>query len=188
MPSIDTFAAGSDPVRFYCGAGYCAEESIGYLMKRVLISMALQVDRRIGAHGLTSAQWGPLMRLKTEGPSTVAELARWSNVDAGAMTRLLDRLERKGHCKRVRSTSDRRVVQVELTPAGEAALCEVPEVLADVQNALLAGFSEAEWLVLRDFLERMLRAGERSLRDGSVKEDVKERIAEQSGEQAGHGS
>ena len=88
-------------------------------MKRIMMSVIQQVDKRLERHDLTSAQWGPLLQIKKSGGSaTVAELSRWSQVDAGAMTRLLDRLEKKGLCKRVRSTEDRRVVQVELTPDG----------------------------------------------------------------------
>ena len=60
------------------------------------------------------------MRLRSTGGSTVAELARWQQMDAGAMTRLLDRLEKKGLCKRVRSTEDRRVVRVVITPQGDS--------------------------------------------------------------------
>ena len=37
---------------------------------------------------------------------------------AGATTRLLDRIEAKGLCRRVRSQEDRRVVNIELTDAG----------------------------------------------------------------------
>jgi DNA-binding MarR family transcriptional regulator len=154
------------PVDFYCGAVYRPDESIGFLMKRVLMSIVQQADRRLEAHGLTSAQWGPLLRLKTTGGSTVAELARWLQMDAGAMTRLLDRLEKKGLCKRVRSTEDRRVVQVELTPEGEASIVEVPTVLSEVLNAHLAGFSKTEWMAMRGYLTRMLKTGE-ALRDGA---------------------
>ena len=152
------------PAKFYQGADYCAEESVGYLMRRVMLSIVHQADKRLGEHGLTSAQWGPLLRLQKTGPCTVAELARWSHVDAGAMTRLLDRLEKKQLCKRVRSTEDRRVVQIELTPDGAAAITHVPAVLADVMNAHLAGFSRAEWETLKDHLNRMLQTGE-ALRD-----------------------
>jgi len=153
------------PVRFYEAQSYCAEESVGYLMKRIMMSVIYQVDKRLVEHDLTTAQWGPLKHLQANGGrSTVAELARWSNSDAGAMTRLLDRLEKKGLCKRVRSTEDRRVVQVELTPEGEAALVHVPEVLADVLNAHLAGFSKSEWEALRGYLTRMAETGE-TLRD-----------------------
>lgn len=148
------------PADFYRPTGYCAEESVGYLMKRIMMSIVYQADKRLDAHGLTSAQWGPLMHLKTAGGATVAELARWLNVDAGAMTRLLDRLEKKGLCKRVRSTEDRRVVQVELTPDGERAIAEVPAVLSEVLNAHLAGFSKTEWHALRNYLQRMLETGE----------------------------
>ena len=154
------------PADFYRADAYCAEESVGYLMKRIMMSVVSQVDKRLTVHDLTSAQWGPLMRLQNAGASTVAELARWLQVDAGAMTRLLDRLEKKGLCKRVRSTEDRRVVKVELTPEGEAALVEVPAVLADVLNAHLAGFSKTEWQALRNYLQRMVDTGD-ALRDAS---------------------
>ena len=148
------------PTEFYQPASYRAEESVGYMMKRIMISIVSQADKRLDAHGLTSAQWGPLMRLQTTGGATVAELARWLNADAGAMTRLLDRLEKKDLCKRVRSTKDRRVVQVELTAAGEAAITAVPAVLAEVLNGHLAGFSKTEWQALRTYLQRMLENGE----------------------------
>jgi DNA-binding MarR family transcriptional regulator len=152
------------PIQFYQPASYCAEESVSYLMKRVMLSIVQQADRRLDAHGLTSAQWGPLLKLQTSGSCTVAELARWSHIDAGAMTRLLDRLEKKNLCKRVRSTDDRRVVQVELTPEGEAAIKQVPAALSDVMNAHLAGFSNAEWQNLKTYLNRMVETGE-TLRD-----------------------
>ena len=135
-------------------------------MKRVVMSVVHQADKRLDPHGLTSAQWGPLLRLKNTGGSTVAELARWLQIDAGAMTRLLDRLEKKGLCKRVRSTLDRRVVQVELTPDGESAISAVPGVLAEVMNAHLAGFSKTEWQALTMYLQRLVKTGE-AMRDAT---------------------
>jgi DNA-binding HxlR family transcriptional regulator len=44
---------------------------------------------------------------------------RGLGIDAGAITRMLDRLEAKGLVERVRSETDRRVVHVRLTEAGE---------------------------------------------------------------------
>lgn len=149
-----------EPVQFYDGIHFTPEQSVGYLVKRVLLSIVYQADKRLGLHDLTTAQWSPLMSLRMRGKSTVAELARWSQIDAGAMTRLLDRLEKKGLCKRVRSTADRRVVMVELTPEGTAAMEHVPEVLADVMNQHLAGFSTSEWTALVGYLRRMVETGD----------------------------
>ena len=88
--------------------------------------------------------------------STVAELARECHLDAGAMTRLLDRLESKGLCRRVRSQEDRRVVNIELSPEGRLAAQGIPDILSRVQNTHLAGFSREEFELLKHFLNRIL--------------------------------
>jgi DNA-binding MarR family transcriptional regulator len=152
--------------QFYKASCYSAQESVGYLMKRVMLSIVHQADKRLASVDLTSAQWGPLLRMRELGQATVADLARWANTDAGAMTRLLDRLEKKGLCVRERSRDDRRVVLVSLTPEGEAAVANVPAVLAEVMNLHLQGFTEAEWLTLKSLLNRMAETGD-SLRDAA---------------------
>lgn len=170
MVTSNTRSSAARPpraVEFYDGHDYKSEESVGYLMRRIVMSILHQADKRFGEHDLTSAQWGPLMKIKHAKTATVAELARWLEVDAGSMTRLLDRLEKKGLCKRVRCTEDRRVVRVELTPEGEAAIVEVPAVLSEVLNLHLAGFSKTEWLALKTYLKRMLENGE-VLRDNAA--------------------
>ena len=150
----------SSPACFYRAAGYSTDESVGYLMKRVIMSITSAADRRLEPKGLTHAQWGPLFMLRRSRASTVAELARELNTDPGAMTRLLDRLECKGLCRRSRSTDDRRVVNIELTPEGEAAADHVPVELSQIMNEHLAGFTKAEWTQLKGFLRRMIENGE----------------------------
>jgi DNA-binding MarR family transcriptional regulator len=145
---------------FYRPSAYSMDDSVGFLMKQVMMSIVAQADKRLGTLGLTNSQWGPLMRLRMSGGATVAELARWMQIDAGATTRLLDRLEKKGLCRRNRCTEDRRVVRVSITPQGEAAIADVPAVLSAIMNEHLAGFSEAEWRLLLSMLQRMLRNGE----------------------------
>ena len=151
-----TTDCGMPPVAFYCAANYTPEGSVGFMMRRVLAFIAQEVERQLEPAGLTNAQWVPLYKLALGRASTVAELARECQLDAGGMTRLLDRLEAKGLCRRVRSSEDRRVVNLELTPEGREAAKEIPEVLSRVQNAYLAGFSEEEWKTLTGFLSRML--------------------------------
>ncbi|MFT3856479.1 MAG: MarR family transcriptional regulator [Aquabacterium sp.] len=126
--------------------------------------MVGQVDKRLEHHGLTQAQWSPLFLIGQGRANTLAELARELQLDAGALTRTLDRLEAKGLCRRERSTEDRRVVHLALTPEGEAAMAPVPEVLCDVSNRLLEGFTQAEWQTLMDLLRR-LQANAEAMRD-----------------------
>ncbi len=148
------------PANFYRASGYCADDSVGYLMRRVLVAITQAADRRLEPDGLTHTQWGPLFMLRNSRASTVAELARELQTDPGAMTRLLDRLEVKGLCRRERSTDDRRVVRIALTPEGDAAASRVPAVLAQVMNQTLSGFTRAEWESLKGMLTRMLANAE----------------------------
>lgn len=142
---------------FYRPESYAAEDSVGYLMRRVLNAMSQAVDCQLcKPDSPTYPQWLPLHKLHVGKAQTVAELARECMLDAGSMTRLLDRLEAKGLCRRVRSVTDRRVVNIELTDEGSAAAQQVPEVLCKVQNEFLAGFEADEWNQLKGYLRRIL--------------------------------
>jgi DNA-binding MarR family transcriptional regulator len=153
MPEI------SPPAAFY-RADYVADESVGWLMRKLVQSIVGQADRKLAVHGLTNAQWAPLFKLHQGQCSTVAELARELGLDPGATTRAIDRLQAKQLVRRIRSAKDRRVVRIELSEAGREAARQVPAVLADVLNQHLSGFAEAEWRQLLDMLRRMLANGE----------------------------
>ena len=156
--SLDSQAGKSLPVKaFYKPESYRSEESIGYLMRRIMSAVGQAVELRMCEPGSpTYPQWVPLHKLHMGQATTVAELARECELDTGAMTRLLDRLEAKGLCRRVRSIADRRVVNIELTDEGRAAAEQVPHLLSRVQNEHLAGFTNEEWEQLKSYLRRIL--------------------------------
>ena len=151
-PAVDAVPAPP----FYRPENYQPDESVGYLIRRIMNTVALEIDREMGPKGLTNAQWIPLFKLSIGSASTVAELARECQLDAGAMTRLLDRLETKGLLRRVRTSEDRRVVNLQLTDEGRSAARQIPGVLCRVQNAHMRGFSHAEWETLKSLLRRIL--------------------------------
>lgn len=149
-------AQQAEPAGFYRPENYRPENSVGWLMQRIVSCLGQDIERRLSEGGPTSPQWMPLFKMHLGEASTVAELARSCHLDSGAMTRLLDRLEAKGLCRRCRSTTDRRVVNVELTEDGRRCAQEIPAVLCQMQNEHLAGFSPMEWQQLKDYLRRIL--------------------------------
>lgn len=153
-PIPDPPAAASAPAAFYDASA--VGDSIGQLLHQLMVSMRRDIEQGMAAHGLTAAQWLPLWKLKLGKASNAQELTCELGVDGGAMTRLLDRLEAKGLVERSRSSTDRRVVHLTLTEAGEAAIVHVPAVLAEVNNKHLRGFSVEEWTALKKMLLRML--------------------------------
>ncbi len=141
---------------FYKPAAYNADDSVAYLMRRIITLLASEVDRELEPQGLTHAQWVPLYKLHLGEAATAAELAAVCQMDAGAMTRTLDRLEAKGLVRRVRSEQDRRVVNLEMTAEGRTSAGNIPVALCNVLNAHLKGFTLEEWRTLKSLLHRML--------------------------------
>jgi DNA-binding MarR family transcriptional regulator len=147
------------PCPLYDGTRYEIGESIGHQLFSVMTLIRREVEERMAEHGLTDAQWKPLFLLQAGRASTAIELAREMDIDTGAITRMVDRLEAKGLIERARSDEDRRVVHLRLTKAGEETAKRVPHILAAVNNDFLRGFSEAEWKQLRKLLGRLAANG-----------------------------
>ena len=146
---------------YYRGEQYRTGDSVGYLMKQVAEMLSRALDARMAEYSLTDAQWRPLLLLSRSGTDTATQVAQVIGCDAGATTRMLDRLEDKGLLRRVRSVNDRRVQQLELTDEGREAAQIVPYVIADVLNMHLADLSRAEVDTLHDLLLRIISTGRR---------------------------
>jgi len=107
---------------------------------------------------MSAAQWIIVANLAAGPgePKSAADLCKVISYDAGAMTRMLDRLEAKGLIRRTRNSQDRRLVNLELTEEGRAAYPRMREISMNVANRFLRGFSKTEARQLEGLLSRML--------------------------------
>jgi DNA-binding MarR family transcriptional regulator len=146
----------------YDSASYHPRRSIGALLSRVKVEMLaaldaeLAADKRLAPLELSAAQVIVMASLAGEERKSASDLCRGISYDAGAMTRMLDRLEGKGLIRRDRSPEDRRLVHLELTDEGRAAYPRMRELSLSVANRFLRGFSKAEARQLESLLGRML--------------------------------
>ena len=146
---------------------YQPRKGVGHLLSRVRTEMldaldqAFSVDEELAKLELSAAQFIVIATLAlTEVPKSASELCRGISYDAGAMTRMIDRLESKGLIHRNRRPDDRRVVYVELTGEGQRAFPRMRVISMSVMNRFLRGFSQVEARQLEDFLHRMLENSE----------------------------
>jgi DNA-binding MarR family transcriptional regulator len=136
---------------------YQLGESVGYLISRVKSTMSNLVNQRSMAElGITSQQGSILFMVASGKCLLAAELAREYGIDASAITRLIDRLEKRGLLTRVRSNEDRRVVRLALTPEGHAIAAKMPAIFTGVLDSLLGGFTPEEVGFLKSMLRRVL--------------------------------
>ncbi|MEV5437296.1 MarR family transcriptional regulator [Streptomyces sp. NPDC052682] len=85
---------------------------------------------------------------------TAGDLAARAHVTTGAVTGILNRLERAGYITRRPDPADRRRVRVAAEPAAVARIREVYEPYYARLNALFADYSPDEIAVLHDWFSR----------------------------------
>jgi len=153
----------SPDTAIYDVATYEPAACVGQLMNRVKVAQmsaldeALAQDPDLAAMEISAAQYVIISTLARRGVDSAAQLCKDLSYDAGAMTRMIDRLEAKGLISRRRCPEDRRLVKLELTEAGLAAVPKLRECSVRVLNHFLRGFSIAEARQLEGFLVRMLQ-------------------------------
>jgi MarR family multiple antibiotic resistance transcriptional regulator len=157
------YAIVSPDTLIYDVATYQPASCVGQLMYRVraaqmsALDEALAQDPDLAALEVSAAQYVIISVLAKRGVDSAAQLCKDLSYDAGAMTRMIDRLEAKGLISRRRCPEDRRLVKLELTEAGLAALPKLRACSVRVLNHFLRGFSSEEARQLEGFMVRMLQ-------------------------------
>src|SRR3954447_3846866 len=94
--------------------------------------------------------------LDQRGRLTAGQLAEASGLTTGAVTAMIDRMERAGYVTRVRDLEDRRRVFVELTPLAKKTGEKLYEPLGKAWREAAKRYSDHDLAVLLDFVQRGL--------------------------------
>ncbi len=134
-------------------------EAAGFFLGRARKTFILALEQELAPYDISSSQWAVILNIADGNASTAGDLCKLMRYDPGGMTRLLDRLERKGFLRRVPTPGDRRSIQIELTTSGKALRPKIIKALVTVLNRLLHGFTQAEVKQLINFLGRLSANG-----------------------------
>lgn len=112
--------------------------------------------------GISAGDLRCLDIVQGRGSVTAGELASASGLTTGAITGVVDRLERAGLARRVRDAADRRKIGVEVTDRHYAEADRIwAPLMADWRRLLTSRFSAAELATIIDFLEAATALGVR---------------------------
>ena len=154
MSTVTNDTAIHKPI--YDAKSYDPQRGIGSLFGRVKGAMGAAFDAELAPLDITAAQYVILMSLAHGEVSSASDLCKGISYDPGAMTRMLDRLERRGLVRRVAKPDDRRTFQLELTDEGRDVMPKLRAAGMKVLNRMLDGFSANEAQQLEGYLLRML--------------------------------
>ncbi len=134
----------------------CTGSALGLLFRQARDAMWARMERELAAagHELNFSQFITLKRLSA-GPAGVTDLARTADLNPGAMTRLLDKLEARGILARLADPTDRRAVHIHLTDAGTAMWRDIDQCGQRVRARALRGMDDATRAQLTRLVEQV---------------------------------
>ncbi len=124
-------------------------------MRRVRIAYAAFLNRVLDGLGLNIPQYTALAILEENGVMTMGALADALGITMGAVTNIVDRVIDKGWASRERGEDDRRVVRVQVTPAGREVLDKAVTGGTDFMASWLKDFPEIERKAFIDMYRRI---------------------------------
>lgn len=134
----------------------CSGSSLGLLFRQLRDAMWARMERELAhaGHDLTFSQYIAIKTLAKGTTASVTDLARAAEINPGAMTRLLDRLEARGLLTREADPNDRRALHIHLTDAGRAMWNDIDQCGRRVRERAFRGIDEATRARLIGLLEQ----------------------------------
>jgi DNA-binding MarR family transcriptional regulator len=131
--------------------------NISHLLRLARLRLANIMERQLLEQlGVTNMQATLLFLISGGESASLKTLAQSSGIEMARASRLLTMLEERGLVTRVRSGSDRRVTELQLTAAGYSLANRLPMILRKVADAALSTFDEAKKAVLMDMLADLI--------------------------------
>lgn len=110
----------------------------------------------VTSQGFTVSEWRVLAALAGAEPMSIGMLARITVLKQPTVTRVLDRMQARGHVRRIAHESDRRVTLVAITPSGNQLVSRLIELANEHERRVLEPFGMARSAELKKTLKQMI--------------------------------
>ena len=134
-----------------------AEQEAYLALLRTADTLQSQVEAKLKEFGLTGTQYNALRILRGAGKDGLpcSEIGERMITRDPDITRLLDRLQKRGLALRTRGQQDRRVIYGKITPAGLKFLSEIDAPLQKYGRDILRHVSQEKLRQLIELLEQV---------------------------------
>jgi DNA-binding MarR family transcriptional regulator len=130
---------------------------IGMLLREADAAFNRYLRQELAAHDVTFGQFQHLRNLWVENGLSQADLSRRIGIEMASSTAILDSLEAAGLIARRRNITDRRKINLFLTPAGAALEKPLMACAAKANRQARKGLSDAEVAVMFAHVGRIIQ-------------------------------
>tara|TARA_Y100000739_G_C20579458_1_gene452072 strand:- start:831 stop:1274 length:444 start_codon:yes stop_codon:yes gene_type:complete len=130
-------------------------KSLPMLLNRSLDAIMPPYRDLFQEFGVTEQQWRVLRVLWEQRHLTSTQISTLTLLPSPSLVGILDRLEKKGLVKRLRSSADRREVHITITKMGKELQAQVMPKVKKIQNQIKQKLSKTEWEQINKILEKI---------------------------------
>jgi len=141
------------------------QSSTGYWVTRLARAFEADLDKRLAVHDVTRASWAVLSAIQHHGKTAPAAIASFIGIDRAAITRHVDRLEKRGLVQRHQCATDRRAVNIELTQKGQVLILELAAESMATNAKFTASLGQSENDTVQAILKKMLSKSDVDIAD-----------------------
>lgn len=133
------------------------ENSVNHRIATLAILLKRQVFRIIAENNLdiTPDQWVVMYCLWQENGVTVGDISIRTKKDFANVTRIVDKLEKLGYVRKVKSEKDRRSTHIHILPKADAIKDKVQNCWKESTDLAMKGISELEQQNLIKMIEKI---------------------------------
>jgi Transcriptional regulators len=130
--------------------------------------ISAEFHRVVIPKGFSIAEWRVLATLAGAPPTSTGNLARMTSLKQPTLTRLLDRMEERGHVKRTPHEVDRRVTLISISASGERLVASLIELALVHERRVLKPLGAARAAEMKSMLKQMIELHRPALDDSAV--------------------
>jgi DNA-binding MarR family transcriptional regulator len=128
-----------------------------YLIARTAGRYAMDMENALRILDLDLASWRALMLVHTTNPSSVSEITERAVMRLSTMTRVVQRLQKRGLVRVDTRKGDGRVTDVFITSEGEEMVTKIRAIASRIYNIAFHDLTAAEIATLNALLGRVFR-------------------------------
>lgn len=132
------------------------DDYLAALLAQASALISSEFHEVVRANGFSVSEWRVLATLAGGKTISIGGLAQISTLKQPTVTRLLDRMEARGHIERIAHEIDRRITLIRITPGGQEIVSALITQAKEHESRVLEPFGANRAEELKEMLHRII--------------------------------
>ncbi|PAD36090.1 hypothetical protein CHI12_02605 [Terribacillus saccharophilus] len=131
------------------------QDELGLLLSRTYLSLKRETSRMLQQFELTPEQLSLIAELDKQDNITQKELADLTEREQTTVTKIVDKLVKKGLVTRGHDPHDRRAIRLQITAEGRNLVKDIKPKIEEIENHAYLGFHQKDIELLHTLIRKL---------------------------------